>query len=255
MNGSNGCHIIMNHKNGIKMSLSVVVVTYNRSEVLRQNLEEFKKQTDKDFEVIVAIDGSTDNTIEMLESNKWPFPVKWIDTEETGKYCLAKARNMGILEASGKSIVVLDDDSFPATQFVEQHKKSVQQKVLTGGYRNSHDPNDTMHAKMARLLTNYGDCKVQPMREILVENNCSMLRKDWIGCGMFSERFEKYGGCGQEFFLRLMYQGYNYQFNPKAMIFHHKEFEGDNGLTREKKDQQHKEMLQLINKHAWSYYE
>jgi len=237
------------------MSFSVVIVTYNRSGVLEQSLEEFKKQTDKDFEVVVAIDGSTDNTVDMLETNKWPFPLKWVDTKETDKYCLAKARNMGILEASGKAIVVLDDDSFPATQFIEQHKKSVKHKVLTGGYRNSHDPNDPMHAKMAGLLTNYGDCKVQPIREILVENNCCMLRKDWIGCGMFSERFEKYGGCGQEFFLRLLYQGYNYQFNPKAMIFHHKEFEGDNGLTRNKKNEQHKEMLGLINKHAWSYYE
>ena len=42
------------------MSLSVVIVTYNRSDVLKQNLKEFKKQTDKDFEIIVAIDGSTD---------------------------------------------------------------------------------------------------------------------------------------------------------------------------------------------------
>jgi len=58
------------------MSFSVVIVTYNRSDVLKQNLEEFKKQTDKDFEIIVAIDGSTDNTIEMLETNKWPFPLK-----------------------------------------------------------------------------------------------------------------------------------------------------------------------------------
>ena len=255
MNGFNGCHTIMKCKNGDNMSMSVVIVTYNRSDVLRQNLEEFKKQTDKDFEVVVAIDGSTDNTIEMLESNKWPFILKWVDTKETDKYCLAKARNMGILESSGKSIVVLDDDSFPANSFVEEHKKSVTQGVLTGGYRNSHDPNDPMHAKMARILTNYGDCKIQPIREILVENNCSMLRKDWIGCGMFSERFEKYGGCGQEFFLRLMYQRYAYQFNPRAMIYHHKEFEGDNGLTRDKKNIQHKEMLGLINKHAWSYYE
>ena len=141
------------------MSFSVVIVTYNRSDVLKQNLEEFKKQTDKDFEIIVAIDGSTDNTIEMLETNKWPFPLKWLDTQETNKYCLAKARNMGILEASGKSIVVLDDDSFPASNFIKEHKKSVTQRVLTGGYRNSHDSNDPMHAKMARILTNYGDCK------------------------------------------------------------------------------------------------
>ena len=83
------------------MSLSVVIVTYNRSDVLKENLEEFKKQTDKDFEIVVAIDGSTDDTKEMLDKNVWPYPLKWVDTLETDKYCLAKARNMGILEASG----------------------------------------------------------------------------------------------------------------------------------------------------------
>ena len=95
--------------------------------------------------------------------------------------------------------------------------------------------------------------KPTKIREILVENNCSMLRKDWIGCGMFSERVEGYGGCGQELFLRLKYQGYDYQFNPKAMIFHHKEFEGDNGLTRKEKMRQAQEMAKLVNAHAWSY--
>ena len=70
---------------------------------------------------------------------------------------------------------------------------------------------------------------------------------------MFSERFEGYGGCGQEFIARLAYQGFKYQFNPEAMIYHHREFEGDNGLTREMKDQQAIEMSKMIHKHCRGY--
>ena len=235
------------------MLLSVIIATYNRSSVLKMNLDKFKEQTDKNFEIVVGIDGSTDDTKEMLESYQSDFDVRWVDSYETNKYCLAKVRNMALIETRGEAVVILDDDSYPTPEFVAAHKSSIRPKTLTGGYRNSHDPKDPMHAKMARYISTYGSLNPTRMKEILVENNCSMLRKDWIGCGMFSERFEGYGGCGQEFFMRLMYQGYNYQFNPNAMIFHHKEFEGDNGLTREMKMQQAQEMSRLINKHAWSY--
>lgn len=236
------------------MLLSVIIATYNRSNVLKQNLDCFKKQTDKNFEIVVGIDGSTDNTKEMLKNYKSDFDIRWVDSYETNKYCLAKVRNMALIETKGEAVVILDDDSFPTPEFVASHKSAIRPKTLTGGYRNSHDPNDTMHAKMARYLNTYGILQPKKIKEILVENNCSMLRKDWIGCGMFSERFEGYGGCGQEFFLRLMHQGYEYQFSPNAMIFHHKEFEGDNGLTREEKMNQAQKMGLLINKHAWSYY-
>ena len=233
--------------------LSVVIVTYNRSEVLKNNLECFKTQTDQDFEIVVGIDGSTDDTVDMLMDFDCDFPLKWVDTEETDKYCLAKARNMAILETSGHAVVVIDDDSYPDPNFVEEHKKSVKQRILTGGCRSSHDPNDVMHKKMEHLLSRYGDTTPHQIMEILVENNCCMLRKDWIGCGMFSERFEGYGGCGQEFFHRLSYLGYKYQYNPRAKIYHHKEFEGDNGLTREMKTSQAAQMRTVIHKHAWSY--
>ena len=233
--------------------LSVVIVTYNRSEVLKNNLESFKLQTDQDFEVVVGIDGSTDDTIDMLMDFDCDFPLKWIDTGETNKYCLSKARNMAILETSGNAVVVIDDDSYPDPKFVEEHKKSVSQGVITGGCRSSHDPKDIMHTKMEHLLSRYGDTTPCQIMEILVENNCCMLRRDWIGCGMFSERFEGYGGCGQEFFHRLAYLGYKYQYNPRAKIYHHKEFEGDNGLTREMKNAQAVEMRTVIHKHVWSY--
>ena len=101
------------------MSLSVVITTYNRSDVLRLNLDSFKAQTDLDFEVVVAIDGSTDDTKEMLDQYSAPFPIKWVDTLEHDKYCLAKARNMGLVETSRPVVVILDDDSFPVPGFIE----------------------------------------------------------------------------------------------------------------------------------------
>ena len=235
------------------MSLSVVITTYNRSEVLKLNLDSFKAQTDLDFEIVVAIDGSTDNTKEMLASYESSFPIKWIDTMEREKYCLAKARNMGIVETSRPIVVILDDDSFPVPGFVASHKASAIPRTLTGGYRNSYDPQDSLHPKMKKTLLKYGVKKSHHITERIVENNASMYRKDWIGCGMFSERFEGYGGCGQEFIARIAHQGFHYQFDPHAMIYHHREFEGDNGLTREMKDQQAIEMSKMIHKHCWSY--
>ena len=190
------------------MSLSVVITTYNRSDVLRLNLDSFKAQTDLDFEVVVAIDGSTDNTKEMLANYSAPFSIKWIDTLEHDKYCLAKARNMGIIETDRPLVVILDDDSFPVPGFIAAHKKAAKAKVLTGGYRNSYDPQDSLHPKMKRTLLKYGVNKPHPITERIVENNASMYRRDWLGCGMFSERFEGYGGCGQEFIARLAHQGF-----------------------------------------------
>ena len=221
-----------------KMLMSVVITTYNRSEVLKQNLDEFKKQTDKNFEVIVAIDGSTDDTINMLEDYECDFPLRWIDTGETNKYCLSKARNMGIVASQGKAVIILDDDSFPVPEFISEHRRTVTSKVLTGGYRNSHDPNDLLHAKMVKINDLYGDCNPGPFRTLIVENNCCMFRSYWVGCGMFNERLEGYGGTGQEFIHRIIYQGYGYQFNSKAMIYHHREYEGNNGLTRNIKNKQ-----------------
>jgi len=231
------------------MLLSVVTTTYNRSGVLELNLNEFKKQTDNNFEIVIAIDGSTDNTIEMLQNYDCNFPIKWIDTKETNKYCLGKARNMGIIRTTGEAVVFIDDDSFPCPEFVAEHKKSVMQRVLTGGKRTSHDPNDSLHPKMVKTLEMYGDCKPSPIKSLLVENNCCMLRKDWFGVGLFSERFPGYGGGGQEFIHRLAYLGYGYQYNPRAAIFHHREFEGDNGYTREDKDREASMSLEVLKKY------
>jgi glycosyltransferase involved in cell wall biosynthesis len=230
------------------LKLSVVITTFNRAHVLKQNLDAFCNQSDRDFEVVVSMDGCTDNTETMLMAYKAkaPFELRWVDTGESDKYCLSKARNIGILATTGLAVVILDDDGFPVIDFVKEHKRMLQPKTLTGGYRNSHGPGDELHAKMQRLMGGGGRLPG------VVENNCCMYRRDWIGCGLFSERIEGYGGTGQEFLRRLAYQGFQYQFNPKAMIYHHREFEEDYGLTRAEKRRQYVKNKSLLAKYGYS---
>lgn len=222
--------------------LSLVITTYNREPVLRRLLESLLSQSDPDFQVVVAIDGSTDGTESMLASIRPPYDLKWVNTHCTG-YGLAVARNMGILAADGDAVVILDDDSFPNPGFVAAHKRGVTPKVITGGPRN---PADSGNAHMAWKMRELA--KLPPLTPIaisrmkhdwptayLIENNICLLRDDLIEMGLFSERVKMYGFVGQEFFGRAEFLGIHYQFNPAAGILHHGEYAGDNGLTTHRK--------------------
>jgi len=229
----------------IEMSLTIVITTYNRARVLEDLLYALENQTESDFQVVVAIDGSTDTTEEMLAGVTPTYDMKWVDTGCDG-YGLAVARNRGILAADGRAVVVLDDDSFPDPGFVAAHKSSVVQGVMTGGPRVPNDARDTILAeKMARLscvppLTpmTVSEFRHEWPRASLVENNLCMLREDWISAGLFSERLKMYGFIGQEFFARAAYLGIRWQYNPEAIIRHHGEIAGDNGLSDRRKRRQ-----------------
>ena len=109
------------------MLLSIVITTFNRMECLRENLDHCSQQSDQAFEVVVADDGSTDGTADMLRSyaKRCTFPLRWVSTGDTDRYALAKARNLGVLETRGDAVVILDDDSFPVPDFVAEHKRPV----------------------------------------------------------------------------------------------------------------------------------
>jgi glycosyltransferase involved in cell wall biosynthesis len=226
------------------MLLSIVVTTFNRSSVLRALLLQLENQTDKAFQVIVAIDGSTDNTEYMLQSLNTSYDLKWINTLCKG-YGLAVARNQGILAAVGRAVIILDDDSIPEPGFVAAHKQSVTARTITGGPRNPKNHDKRMLWKM-RELARLPVCAPMSIKRIhkdwpnayLIENNICLYKNDWIDIGLFSERLKMYGFIGQEFFARAEYLGYKYQYNHDAAIMHHGQLEGDNGLTRTTKTRQ-----------------
>ena len=91
---------------------SVVIPTFNRSTWLVEAIESVFAQTEPPFEIIVADDGSTDDTLSVLE--KFAGRVKVLTQRNAGP---AAARNLGIGAATGDYITFLDSDDlwFPWT--------------------------------------------------------------------------------------------------------------------------------------------
>ena len=86
---------------------SIIIPVYNTSKYLDKCLESVFKQTNKDFEVICINDGSTDDSLEVL--NKYKEDVKIINQENLG---LSEARNNGVKNATGKYLLFIDSDDY-----------------------------------------------------------------------------------------------------------------------------------------------
>ncbi|WP_456394990.1 glycosyltransferase family 2 protein [Thermococcus sp.] len=88
-------------------TVSVVIPTYNRANLLKRAIESVLNQKFEDFELIVVDDASTDNTPEVVESIA-DGRIRYIRLKRNSGGPVA--RNTGIKKARGEFIALLDDD-------------------------------------------------------------------------------------------------------------------------------------------------
>ncbi|MGD1840727.1 MAG: glycosyltransferase family 2 protein [Thermonemataceae bacterium] len=115
------------------LSISVIIPSYNGVHKLPKVLESLEKQTLNNFEVIVVVDGSTDNTVEMLEQQSFKLDLKVIVQDNGGR---AKARNAGAKAATGSLLLFFDDDMRLEKGVLEahiNHHVTIQKCILVGG--------------------------------------------------------------------------------------------------------------------------
>ena len=114
------------------MEASVIIPTYNRAEQLRTCLESLCCQTypATDFEVVVAVDGSTDGTMDMLADLRLPFSLRVISQPNAGQ---PSALNRGVAISAGRISIFIDDDMVVTPQFVTEHVQLHRQRELVVG--------------------------------------------------------------------------------------------------------------------------
>jgi glycosyltransferase involved in cell wall biosynthesis len=232
------------------MKISVVVSTYNAEEWLEKVLIGYSVQTYKDFELIIADDGSRPSTKELIDSyaKNYPVPVRHLWHEDLG-YRRQEILNVAIVEAAYEFIIMTDGDCIPRADFVEVHAQQAEKgKFLSGGYCKlpmktskaiSKDDiisqrcfdvkwlNKIEKLDFSNTLKLGSDGIIAKILDIISPttpsfNNCnsSGFKDDMIAINGYDERM-KYGGPDREFGERLENYGVKgKQIRHKAIVLH-----------------------------------
>ena len=98
--------------------ISVIIPVYNMQLYLKDCIDSVINQTYRDLEIICVNDGSTDNSLEILNRyTQYDKRIKIISKDNGG---LSSARNCGMNAASGEYIAFIDSDDFIAPDYYEK---------------------------------------------------------------------------------------------------------------------------------------
>ena len=104
------------------MYLSVIISTYNQPQWLEKVLYGYLQQTYKDFEVVIADDGSNKETFDLIERIKsfafYPIKHVWHPDEGFRKCTIL---NKAIIASTGTYLVFTDGDCVPRSDFLQRH--------------------------------------------------------------------------------------------------------------------------------------
>lgn len=120
----------------VNLKYSVIIPLYNKAPYIRKALESVIAQTFKDFELIVVDDGSSDNSIDIVNEFFERFQIsdfrfQILQQKNAG---VAAARNRGVKESNGEYIAFLDADDWWEPNFLEEIDKLIAEYPDAGLY-------------------------------------------------------------------------------------------------------------------------
>lgn len=200
------------------MFLSVVIPTYNRKPILEKCLRAMERQTFLDYEIVVVDDGSTDGTVEWLQSHAAEFPHVRLFCQNHGG--AAGARNYGVEQAKGDTIVFIDSDLVVTDVFLQSHVET----LIQGQKELGHDRLFTY----GRVINtaNFDDPTAEPYKltdfsaAYFATGNVAIARHWLIEAGLFDTGFKQYGWEDLELGVRLKNLGLKLIKCPEAVGYH-----------------------------------
>jgi len=118
------------------MRISLIVTTYNRPDALFLVLKSIKNQRVKPYEVIIADDGSDNQTKEVIDGFSSASELNLIHSyQEDNGFRVAESRNKAISIAKGEYIILADGDMLLHTEFIHDHAINAQKGFYIQGSR------------------------------------------------------------------------------------------------------------------------
>ena len=224
------------------MHVSLIITTYNRPDALLLVLRSIELQTLTPHEVIIADDGSGNDTKAAICAFQKTFDLNIIHSwQEDNGFRAAKSRNKAIAKSNNDYIILIDGDMILHPEFIEDHIKNAEPGYFVQGTRVLLTQQSTQNAlkeiKINFSLLSFG---IQNRKNAIHSNflsklfskkknylrgiktcNMAFFKQDCIAINGFNNDFEGWGKEDSEFVVRLLNNGVNrknLRFN--AIQFH-----------------------------------
>jgi glycosyltransferase involved in cell wall biosynthesis len=115
---------------------TVIIAFYNKTNFLQLVFAGLERQTEKNFEVIIADDGSNIDAVNELEKmiQEASFDIQHIWHEDKG-WRKNIILNKSILKSKSEQIIFIDADCIPHKEFVNEHTKNREANTILAGRR------------------------------------------------------------------------------------------------------------------------
>ncbi len=216
--------------------ISVIVVTYNRREYLKNCLNSILQQDYPSFDILVIDNNSSDGTVEML---KLEYPtLKTILLDKN--FGCPGARNIGVLNSTGEILFFVDDDGL-----LERNVLSIVAEEMAS--------EEEIGALVCAILEN-GHWLIRPTE---TEKKIRTYVHDFRGQGAIRRSvFEKVGLYPGDFYygaeetdlaIRMIAAGYRIVFQPNALTHH---FRVNNDFRKNQNLQKNYNYLSVVLKYS-----
>lgn len=236
--------------------LSIVIVTNDRKEDLRNLINSILKQKSIDkklFEIIIVNNGK--EIIDLIKSYEKKLNIRYIKNDKN--LGASKGRNIGVRNSKGKYILFLDDDNYLQEKFilkdiVEKDIRLLEENNEIGAIRYATEY--PIYKTGKRIGYKYTVCEldIKTKKYYDLVRNIELLRKNSVyfylnhfaTCGVLikKEAFEKINGFDENMFvyaedidlsIRLWINNYKVVLNPWIIIRHNETPKKRNNLWRE----------------------
>lgn len=212
------------------MKITLVITTYNWPDALFLVIKSIRNLTIFPDEIIVADDGSNDETRELIAAINQEFEMNIIHSwQQDNGFRAARSRNNAIYKSSGDYIILIDGDVILHPNFVKDHIDNAEEGFFIQGSRVLLNKNQTKKALLRKIvnfsffdsgLKNRKNSINSKLLSLIFSNkknhlngvkscNMAFYKKDFIKINGFNNDFEGWGREDSEFVVRMINSGVN----------------------------------------------
>jgi glycosyltransferase involved in cell wall biosynthesis len=224
------------------MRVSLIITTYNRPAALLLVLKSIENQSILPLDIIVADDGSNNDTKELIETFQSATCLKIIHSWQKDKgFRAAKSRNKAIAKSKADYLILIDGDMILHPKFIQDHINNAEISCFIQGTRVLLTEDVTEDAiKKMRINFSFLSNGIKNRKNTIHSNflsslflkkkeflsgiktcNMAFFKEDFINVNGFNNDFDGWGREDSEFAVRLLNAGImrkNLRFN--AIQFH-----------------------------------